>query len=94
MVRTNYNKGFNEGVPDMLWKESVEKTGGRFYIARDESTLLEALADIDREAVGAIQVRQYTNQQPRFASWALAAAALWAVAAAMRLAVPLFETVP
>jgi hypothetical protein len=94
MVRTNYNKGFNEGVPDMLWKESVEKTGGRFYIARDESTLLEALADIDREAVGAIQVRQYTNQQPRFASWALVAAALWAVAAAMRLAVPLFETVP
>jgi hypothetical protein len=94
MVRTNYDKGFNEGVPDMLWKESVEKTGGRFYIARDESTLLEALADIDREAVGAIQVRQYTNQQPRFASWALAAAALWAVAAAMRLAVPLFETVP
>ena len=33
-VRINYGKGYNEAVPDALWKESVEKAGGRFYIAQ------------------------------------------------------------
>ena len=93
-VRTNYNKGYNEAVPDSLWKASVEKAGGRFYIARDERSLLDALADIDRASVGAIQVRQYASQQPRFASFALAAATLWACAAALRLAVPACATLP
>ena len=93
-VRTNYHRGFNEGIPDRLWREVVEKAGGRFYVARDEGSLLKALADIDRESVGEIRVRHYSTQQPRFASFALVALALWATAAALRLAVPAFSTVP
>jgi hypothetical protein len=93
-VRINFGKGYNEAVPDALWKESVEKAGGRFYIARDERSLMDAIADIDRGSAGTIQVRQYTTQQPRYASFALAALALWASAAALRLALPAFSTVP
>ncbi len=62
-VRTNYAKEFGEGIPDDQWKRAVEKTGGRYYIAKDEASLLAAVADIDREAVGAIERTQYTNQQ-------------------------------
>lgn len=93
-VRVNFGKGFNEAVPDALWKESVEKAGGRFYIARDEQSLLDAITDIDRGSAGTIEVRQYTTQEPRFASFALAALGLWAVAAALRLTLPVFSSVP
>ena len=93
-VRTNYHKGFNQGIPDRLWKEVVEKAGGRFYVARDEASLLRAIGDIDRESVGAIQVRQYSTQQPRFAGFALTALVLWTGAAVLRLAAPLGSTVP
>lgn len=93
-VRVNYGKGFDEGIPDRLWKESVENAGGRFYVARDEASLLGAIADIDREAAGAIQVRQYSSQEPRFDAFAIAALALWMSAAALRLTLPVFDTVP
>jgi hypothetical protein len=93
-VRINYGKGFNEAVPDALWKDAVERAGGRFYVVRDEPSLLNAIGDIDRESVGEIQSRQYATQQPRFAMFALTAAALWAAAAALRLALPVFSTVP
>ena len=93
-VRINYAKGFDDGIPDRLWREAVEGAGGRFYVARDERSLLRALADIDRESVGAIQVRQYSTQQPRFAGFALAALVLWAGAATLRLALPAGSTLP
>ena len=63
-------------------------------MARDEQSLLAAVNDIDRAAVGAIQVTQYTSRQPRFALLALAAAGCWLLAAALRLGVPLFATFP
>ncbi len=93
-VRTNYQKAFGEGIPDAQWQAAVEKTGGRYYVARDEQSLLAAVNDIDRAAVGAIQVTQYTSRQPRFALLALAAAGCWLLAAALRLGVPLFATFP
>jgi Ca-activated chloride channel family protein len=93
-VRINYDKGFNEGIPDRLWREAVEHAGGRFYVARDQASLLRAVADIDRESVGEIQVRQYSTQQPRFAPFALVALALWAIATTLRLALPACSTVP
>ena len=65
-VRTNYEKEFGEGIPDAKWRAAVEKTGGRYYVAKNEATLIAAVDDIDREAVGAISARQYTSQQPRF----------------------------
>ena len=93
-VRTNYGKAFGDGIPDEKWKAAVEKTGGRYYIARDEQSLLEAVHDIDTAAVGVIQTTQYTSRQPRFAALALAAAACWLVAVGLRLGVPAFSQFP
>ena len=93
-VRTNYEKGEGEIIPDITWKAAVEKTGGRFYAASDEATLLRAIHDIDNASTGTIQVRQYTSQQPRFAVFALAALALWSMAAAAKLGAPWFQRLP
>ncbi|HUU32775.1 MAG TPA: vWA domain-containing protein [Vicinamibacterales bacterium] len=93
-VRTNYGKAFGDGIPDAQWQAAVEKTGGRYYVARDEASLLAAVHDIDRAAVGAIQVTRYTSRQPRFAILALGAAGCFLLAAALRLAVPQFSTFP
>ena len=93
-VRTNYAKEFGQGIPDEKWKRAVEKTGGRYYVAKDETSLLAAVHDIDRAAIGAIERTQYTSQEPRFAVFALVAAALWASAAGLTLGVPVFRAVP
>jgi hypothetical protein len=93
-VRTNYGKAFGEGIPDERWQAAVEKTGGRYYVARDEASLLGAVRDIDQAAVGAIQTTQYTSRQPRFAVLAMAAAACWLLAAALRLSLLVFASFP
>ena len=93
-VRTNYNKEFGDGIPDAQWKAAVEKTGGRYYVAKNEATLIAAVDDIDREAVGTIETRQYSSQQARFSLFALAAAALWTSAAGLKLATPWFGKLP
>ena len=36
-VRTNYDKEFGEGIPDAEVAAAVEKTGGRYYVARRRS---------------------------------------------------------
>jgi hypothetical protein len=93
-VRTNYQKDLGELIPDTAWKTAVERTGGRFYAVRDEATLLTAIADINRVAAGAIQIKHYTSQRPEFALFALVAAGLWTLAAALKLAVPRFQRFP
>ncbi|MEO8677748.1 MAG: VWA domain-containing protein [Vicinamibacterales bacterium] len=93
-VRTNYNKSFGEGIPDAKWQVAVEKTGGRYYVAKDESSLLAAIADIDREAAGVIQRRQYATQQARFPLLALLATLLWTSAAGLKVATPWFGRFP
>jgi hypothetical protein len=93
-VRTNYDKEFGEGIPDAKWRAAVEKTGGRYYVAKNEASLLAAVDDIDREAVGAIQARQYTSQQPRFTLFALGAFVCWAGAAGLKVATPWFGRLP
>jgi hypothetical protein len=93
-VRTNYNKEFGEGIPDAKWKAAVEKTGGRYYVAKNEASLIAAVEDIDREAVGTIATRQYSSQQARFSLFALAAAGLWTGAAGLKLATPWFGKLP
>jgi hypothetical protein len=93
-VRTNYGKAFGDGIPDAQWQAAVERTGGRYYVARDEQSLLDAVHDIDRAAVGAIQVTKYTSRQPRFAVLALGAAGCFLLAAVLRLTVPQFSTFP
>lgn len=93
-VRTNYGKAFGEGIPDEQWRQAVQKTGGRYYVAKDESSLLAAVADIDRQAVGAIERTEYARQEPRFAGFALVALSAWVAAAGLRLAGPWFSAFP
>jgi hypothetical protein len=93
-VRTNYEKEFGQGIPDAKWRAAVEKTGGRYYVAKNESTLIAAVDDINREAAGAISARQYTSQQPRFTLFALAAFVLWTGAAGLKVGTPWFGRIP
>jgi len=93
-VRTNYGKGEGTLVPDELWKPAIAKTGGRFFAAKDEQSLIEAIDDIDRVSSGAIQVKQYTTQQPRFAMFTTLAVACWALAAALKLGIPYLQRLP
>lgn len=93
-VRTNYEKDFGEGIPDAQWRAAVEKTGGRYYVAKNEASLIAAINDIDREAVGAISARQYTSQQPRFTLFALAAFVFWTTAAGLKVLTPYFSRIP
>jgi hypothetical protein len=87
-VRTNYGLSEGEVIPDQLWRPAVEKTGGRFYAVRDERALLAAIQDIDRAAIGTIEIKQYSSPEPRFTSFALIAAACWIAAAALKLGLP------
>jgi hypothetical protein len=93
-VRTNYDKEFGDGIPDAKWRAAVERTGGRYYVAKNEASLIAAVEDIDREAVGAISARQYTSQQPRFTLFALAAVACWTAAAGLKVGTPWFGRLP
>jgi hypothetical protein len=93
-VRTNYDKEFGQGIPDAKWRAAVQKTGGRYYVAKNEASLIAAVEDIDREAVGEISARAYTSQQPRFTLFALAAFALWTGAAGLSVGTPWFGRIP
>jgi len=94
LVRTNYGQDEGELIPDELWKSAVEKTGGKFYAASDEPSLVAAIEDIDRVAAGTIDIRMYSSQEPRFAFFALMASALWTGAAALKLGAPHLQKLP
>lgn len=81
-------------IGDDLWRAAVERTGGHFYPAADEASILKAITDIDRAATGQIEIKQYSTERPRYAVFALAAGALWAMAIGLRLLVPVFQTFP
>jgi hypothetical protein len=94
-VRTNYNKAEGDpAVPDKLWSDAVRKTGGKFFAASDERTLLAAINEIDHVAAGTIQLTEYGTQQPRFEGFAAVAALCFALAALSKLAVPYFQRFP
>ena len=94
MVRTNYERERGKVIPDEIWIPAIEKTGGRFYAANNEEALLAAIADIDKVSAGTIATRQYTSQRPRYAFFAMAAAACWLTAATLKLALPHFQKLP
>ena len=94
MIRTAYNRKFGDVREDKLWRPAIERTGGRFYPASDEATILRAIEDIDRLSAGRIDVREYTAYEPRFSGYALIAVALWVSAAAMKLGFRSFRTYP
>jgi hypothetical protein len=93
-VRTRYGREFGTLVSDSEWKDAVEQTGGRFYAASDEGTILQAIRDIDRLGAGRIDLKQYVTQQPMYAPFALIAAALWSLAIALAMTVPMFRRFP
>jgi Ca-activated chloride channel homolog len=93
-IRTSYNKGLGGVLPDDIWKPAVEATGGRFYPAGDEATILNAIRDIDRRSAGRVEIKRYSSQQPRFTPYAFFAATFWTVALLLQLTVPYFRKFP
>lgn len=81
-------------IPDATWRAAVARTGGRFYPAADEESIVEAMHAIDRASPGQIAVREYSTSVPRFEPLALAAVGLWTLALAMRLTTRWFEKFP
>jgi hypothetical protein len=94
MIRVAFNKGLGAVMPDELWKEAVEQTGGRFYPAADESTILRAVHEIDQLAPGKVELREYRSRQLQFPGYALIAVLLWLAAAAAKLGLRSFRTFP
>jgi Ca-activated chloride channel family protein len=93
-VRTRYGREFGTLVSDAEWREAVESTGGRFYAASDEASILQAIRDIDRLGAGRIELTQYVSQRPMYAPFALVAAGLWSLAVALATTVPAFRRFP
>jgi Ca-activated chloride channel homolog len=93
-IRVGYKKALGDVVPDAIWRPAVEATGGRFYAAADEATILRAIDDIDARSAGTIALKQYTTEQPQFAPFALLAVCLWTAALALKLTVPAFQKFP
>jgi hypothetical protein len=81
-------------VSDGEWRAAVEQTGGRFYAASDENSILQAIRDIDRLGAGRIELTQYVSQRPMYAPFALIAAALWSLAVMLAMTVPVFRRFP
>jgi hypothetical protein len=93
-IRVAYNKAAGGLLPDEIWKRAVERTGGRFYAAADEKTILRAVHEIDHLAPGRIDIREYVVRRPRFAGALVIAVTFWLIAAALKLGVPRFRTFP
>jgi Ca-activated chloride channel homolog len=94
MVRTNYSMTAGKVIPDELWMPAIAKTGGKFFAASDENSLIAAINEIDRVSAGTIDVKQYTRQEPRFAMFTAVALACWVLAGALKLTLPYFQRLP
>ena len=94
MIRTAYARGLYDVVPDQVWKKAIEATGGRFFPAANQETIMQAIKDIDAAATGSVEVREYTVRQPRYARFALAAVVLWTLALALQMGSRVFHTFP
>jgi Ca-activated chloride channel family protein len=93
-VRTNYDKRLGEHIPDQLWIDAVRKTGGKFFAASDERSLLAAIREINQVSAGTIELTEYSTQTPRFAAFASMAALCFLVAIAAKVTVPYFQKFP
>jgi hypothetical protein len=93
-VRVGDPERQKKGVTDEAWAAAVARTGGRFYSAADEATIIRVISDINRSSPGRIEMRRYVTEQPKFTPYALAAVVLWTLAIAMRLTLPWFQTFP
>jgi len=94
MIRTAHKLKLGEVKQDAIWQPAITRTGGRFYAAPDEASILKALDEIDRLSEGRIDIREYTTQRPRFSGYALFAVGLWLTAGSLKLGLPFFSTFP
>ncbi len=93
-IRTKADKQFGEIIPDKMWKEAVEVTGGRFFAAANEASIAQAIREIDRLSEGTIELQQFAAQRPQFAPFALIAVLLLSIASLMKLTLPYFRRFP
>jgi hypothetical protein len=93
-IRTGVPGRLPPGVSDEAWAAAVARTGGKFFNGTDEGAVIQAVQAIDRAAAGRVEMKRYTTEQPRYASFAIVAAGLWSLALLMRLTVPWFQTFP
>jgi hypothetical protein len=93
-IRTGTPGRGPQAIPDAVWAEAVAKTGGKFFNAVDETAVIRAVNEIDRTTPGRVEMKRYTTEQPRFAAFAMIAAAFWALGLLMRLTLPWFQTFP
>lgn len=92
-IRTNYQVPFGYST-DVLWKNAVEKTGGKFYVAVDEASIIQAVTEIDKAATGSINVSRYSTKKPLFGVFIKAVLALWCFACLMTLSLKFFRKFP
>jgi hypothetical protein len=94
MIRTAYARGLFDVVPDQVWKKAIDATGGKFYPAASQETIMQAIKEIDAAATGRVNVREYEVKQPRYMKFALTAVALWTLALALQMTLRTFRTFP
>jgi hypothetical protein len=94
LVKIGGNLMQKRTVADELWIGAVKRTGGEFFSGGDEETIIRAIQAIDRRSAGTIEMKQYSTERPRYAVFALTAAALWCAALLLRFTIPTFQTFP
>jgi hypothetical protein len=94
MIRTAYARGLFDVVPDQVWKKAIDATGGRFYPAASQETIMQAIKEIDAAATGRVNVREYAVKQPRYQKFALVAVMLWTLALGLQMSLRVFRTFP
>ena len=82
-IRTAYNQTLGEVISDQQWKLAVERTGGKFFPAENETAILSAIHEIDELAKGRLRVKRYVAHEPQFEPFVLAAVAWWVLALVM-----------
>jgi Ca-activated chloride channel family protein len=93
-VRTQYNRQLGEHIPDALWNEAVVQTGGKFFAASDERSLLAAIREIDQVSAGTVKLTEYASQEPRFTVFAALALLCFVAAVTCKLTIPYFRKYP
>lgn len=93
-IRVGTTADAAKAIPDAAWAAAVARTGGRFYSAAEESTIVRAIQEIDRASEGRIEMKQYSTEEPRFAAFALLAVACWSGALLLRFTIPIFRKFP
>jgi hypothetical protein len=93
-IRMAYNKALGGVETDAIWRNAIERTGGKFFPGTDEKTILRAVHEIDQLAPGRIDIRRYVVEQTHFAAYALIAVLLWMAAATLKLGLRAFRSFP